>query len=158
MRFLKSPRKISSVNLKNLSFDQAQVLAAVFSVITLEANTEAYIKKIDLFLSSLKKRDLLELKLALFLVEHTPIFFHGFINRFTELSLEDKKTCMKDWQNGAAWRWPVFVALKELCYFAYYSEEKNWEKIGYSGPLVSQSNFVSSALDSRYERFLGGSL
>ena len=137
-RFFFRTKKYLIPNQKNLSSNDAQILAAVYTAITLEDSGPAIaeaISKIDQFISTLTRRSRLELKTALHLLEQSPLLFHGYISRFTGLSLESRTKVLEGWQQGSLWRRPVFNALKELSYLAYYTDSGNWKKIGYNGPL-----------------------
>jgi hypothetical protein len=78
----------------------------------------------------------MELKAGLTLLEHSPFFFNGFFPRFTKLDPERRARVLEGWRDGAGWRRPLFGALKDLSYLAYYCDEKSWRGIGYTGPLV----------------------
>lgn len=135
-RFFFRTKYYTVPNLKALSYSDAQILAAIYTTITLEDSESAItnaLEKIDHFITSLTKRSRIELKAALHLVEQSPILFHGYFSRFTGLSLESRTKVLEGWQQGAHWRRPVFNALKELSYLAYYTDSTNWKKIGYAG-------------------------
>ena len=122
-----------------LSLTHANIMANVYMAITGDnkAGTEKAIRIIQKFLSSLGRRDRFELKLALWSFEQG-----GLVNlsRFSSLSDVEKIQALEKWEKVEGLRSVIYSALREISYLAYYTLPENWEKIGYSGPIVESKD------------------
>lgn len=138
-RFALPAKGPSFANLKTLSQNQARILSAVYSAVTDDQDEPSIrnaVEFMDRFLAPLSKRDVLEFRAGLVLLEQSPLVFSGYVSRFTSLTRAEQKRCLDGWRTGAQWRRPLFGALKEFSYLALYSRSETWGEIGYTGPLV----------------------
>jgi hypothetical protein len=77
------------------------------------------------------------LPLLLRAFDYGPILFDLRFARFTRLSDADKDASLAGWMNSRiALRRMAFMALRNLCFLGWYSQEESWPLIGYQGPLL----------------------
>ena len=156
LRFLVPAKGEEFSQLSLFSQSEARLMSSLLSVITFEKDDSEIEKSIvwmDQFLSTFSRREKTEFKIALKLIEHSPILFHGWINRFTSLNKDQQIKALASWKNGATWRRPVFSAVRDLCFFSHYQKEKNWSAIGYDGPIVPLDR-AKNSIDFKYEALL----
>ena len=76
--------------------------------------------------------------------EFAPILFELRFSRFTGLSDAEKDESLTGWMTSRFHlRRLGFLAIRNLCFFGYYSQEPTWPLIGYAGPLLGKPNRVS---------------
>jgi hypothetical protein len=69
--------------------------------------------------------------------EYGPILFELRFSRFTRLSEAAQDASLAAWMNSRiALRRSAFLALRNLCFLAWYSQDATWPLIGYAGPLI----------------------
>ena len=118
---------------------EAGLLATLYTDITGDIDSSAAIEFMNSFIARLSARDRLELRAGLTLLEQSPFAFHGFLPRYTQLDPARRRVVLEGWRDGALWRRPLFGAVKDLSYLAYYRRPETWAAIGYSGPMVPES-------------------
>ena len=78
------------------------------------------------------------LPLLLRLIEYGPFFFELRFSRFTAMEDEEKDASLRGWMES---RFEVrrmgFLALRNLAFLGFYSDDKTWPLIGYQGPLLA---------------------
>lgn len=153
LRFL-LPRKnkLSLPQLKLLSEGEATILSSIYLAMTSQKDPEEGKKAVlflDQFLGNFRERVQWEFKMALKIIEHTPLLFNGYFSRFSQLDFESRENCLKGWMSGARWRVPIFGAMKELSFMAYYAQDKNYAQIGYTGPIV-EGNEIDPDYNQKY--------
>ncbi len=81
--------------------------------------------------------------------EYGPILFDLHFSRFTRLSDADKDASHAGWMHSRiALRRMAFLALRNLCFLGWYSQEETWPLIGYQGPLLQARRARSEAQPS----------
>ena len=66
-----------------------------------------------------------------------PFLFDFRFSRFTGLSDAEKDESIAGWMTSRIHlRRVAFLALRNLCFFGYYSQDEIWPLIGYAGPLL----------------------
>lgn len=66
-----------------------------------------------------------------------PFLFDFRFSRFTGLSDAEKDESIAGWMTSRIHlRRVAFLALRNLCFFGYYSRDEIWPLIGYAGPLL----------------------
>lgn len=89
---------------------------------------DAYLARLDEGLRS-------DVRALLHLVEHSA----SFTARFTHLSASAQDEVLAAWQQSRlAVRRQGFQALRTLCFFGYYRDERTWPLLGYSGPMLQR--------------------
>ncbi len=137
LRFLFFNRKSSLNKLNNLTSIESNVFSAAYRVISGDENQENanYASKfLNNFKYNLTKRNKFELKVALYLVEFTPLIFIGAFSSFTHATFKQQQAILKGWEQGASLRFAVFQSIKELTFMSYYSIDQHLEEIGYEVP------------------------
>lgn len=81
-------------------------------------------------------RDRLELKVGIYLFEHSPLLLGMSFQRFTSLNSTLKQKCLHKLSKHKL-LYPLYKGFKELSYMTHYSQENSWSLIGYDGPIVS---------------------
>lgn len=93
-----------------------------------------------------------DFRAVLELIEHVPPLY-GHFGRFTSLSQSDREDVLHALLRSSQ---DLFVraamAVKQICYLAYYTEDETWGSIGYDGPWVKTPKPPESAL--RYAALL----
>lgn len=70
-------------------------------------------------------------------VEYAPFVFDLRFKRFTHLSPSEQDASLAGWMRSRlAFRRVAFLALRNLSFLGYYSQEETWPLIGYAGPLL----------------------
>jgi hypothetical protein len=74
-----------------------------------------------------------DLRALLHLFEHSA----SLRSRFTRLDGEAQDAALASWESSAlALRRRGFQAMKTLCLFGYWRDDRTWPLIGYSGPML----------------------
>lgn len=139
--------------------DYAIMAAIVYRVIAPkeedpDPNEIQAVQTIDHYLASFPSFLIWQIRLLLRLVEHTPLFFHGYLRRFSNLDADSQHHVLKGWENSRfATRRQGFKALKTMAYLSYYRHEKTWEALQYEGPLVPKG-YLGGEKDSPYPSLL----
>jgi hypothetical protein len=69
--------------------------------------------------------------------EYGPIVFELRLSRFTRLTEAEQDASLTAWMHSRfALRRTAFLALRNLCFVGWYSQDATWPLIGYAGPLV----------------------
>ena len=81
--------------------------------------------------------DLLPLLLRAF--EYGPILFDLRFSRFTRLSDAEQDESLAGWMKSRiGLRRTAFLAMRNLCFVGWYSQQETWPLIGYEGPLLGK--------------------
>jgi hypothetical protein len=77
------------------------------------------------------------LPIALRLFEWGPFLFDFTFSRFTSMSDAGKDASLECWMTSRlALRRQAFMALRNLAFLGYWSQDETWPLIGYKGPLL----------------------
>jgi hypothetical protein len=91
-------------------------------------HADAYLARLDEALRS-------DLRALLHLFEHGS----SLKGRFTRMSGEQQDRVLAAWESsGSGLKRRGFQALKTLCLFGYWRDDRTWPHIGYSGPTVKR--------------------
>lgn len=138
--FLRSPKPLTAPALRHLKTRAAYVFAAVYGAITGYDEPESKARALeflDNLLPTFERKTQRDLLLALFLLEHGT-WVKGFWGRFSRLSPEDQAVYLKMWEGGTVTEHFIFDGIRSLCFLVCYADEKQWDAIGYTGPLVQR--------------------
>jgi len=92
---------------------------------------------IDRVVSGLDPAVTRDLPLALRLFEWGPFLFDATFTRFTAMTDAQKDASLASWMTSRlAVRRMGFMALRNLAFLGYYSQDAVWPLIGYAGPLL----------------------
>jgi len=92
---------------------------------------------IDRIVSGLDPAVTRDLPLALRLFEWGPFLFDFTPARFTAMSDVEKDASLTQWMTSRlAVRRMGFMALRNLAFLGYYSQDAVWPLVGYAGPLL----------------------
>lgn len=70
-------------------------------------------------------------------VDYAPFLFDLRFQRFTSLAPAEQDASLEGWMRSRfALRRTAFLALRNLSFLGYYSQEETWPLIGYAGPLL----------------------
>jgi hypothetical protein len=70
-------------------------------------------------------------------VDYAPFVFDLSFKRFTRMTPEEQDASLTGWMRSRfALRRTAFMALRNLSFLGYYSQEETWPLIGYGGPLL----------------------
>jgi len=146
MRFITSPSwpkasadKIKGMGLKLLGAYECAILYHIYQQITLEKDQDKIIQAIsfiDWYVAFIGTRSLRELKMALRIFDSIIPLYFGKVARFSNLTWSEQTHIISRLKNGPALLYPLFMAIKELSYLAYYRLPENYKKLGYAGPAV----------------------
>jgi len=79
-----------------------------------------------------------QVPLLLRLFEYGPWVFDFTFTRFTQMSDAEKDRSLEAWMTSRlGFRRLAFAALRNLCFFGYWSQDATWPLIGYRGPLLT---------------------
>jgi len=160
LRFLIPAKGPNFCNLKKLSTNQARILSAIYQTITMDRNPKNIKNSIafmDKFISNLSSKMIFEFKAVLFLIEHSPLIINGNLFCFSYLDQDDQIQCIRQLLTGIKIKRPIYTALKEISYLGYYTNSKNWAKIGYNGPIVSEG-FFNLQIERRYSSLIASEI
>jgi hypothetical protein len=94
---------------------------------------------IDALCSSLDPSITQPLPTLLHVVDYAPFVFDLRFERFTHLAPAEQDASLDGWMRSRfALRRQAFMALRNLSFLGYYSQEETWPGIGYAGPLLRQ--------------------
>jgi hypothetical protein len=89
----------------------------------------------DAYLAELEAPLRDDVRALMHLFEHTS----SVRSRFTRMSAEEQDATLAAWESsGSALKRRGFQALKTLCLFGYWRDDRTWPLIGYSGPMVKR--------------------
>ncbi len=92
---------------------------------------------IDRIVSGLDPAVTRDLPLALRLFEWGPLLFDFTPTRFTAMTDAQKDASLTSWMTSRlAVRRMGFMALRNLAFLGYYSQDAVWPLVGYAGPLL----------------------
>lgn len=77
---------------------------------------------------------------ALLFIENTAPELIGETRKFSQLDPANQEKVLLALNTASALTTMIFVAVRGLCLFYFYTDEAGWKEMGYDGPLVSQSN------------------
>ncbi len=70
-------------------------------------------------------------------VDYAPFVFDLSFKRFTRMTPKEQDASLTGWMRSRfALRRVAFMALRNLSFLGYYSQEETWPLIGYGGPLL----------------------
>jgi hypothetical protein len=70
-------------------------------------------------------------------VEYAPLVFELRLARFSSLDDAGRDASLRGWaESRFALRRSAFLALRNLAFLGYYSQDATWQSIGYQGPLL----------------------
>jgi hypothetical protein len=73
----------------------------------------------------------------LHVVDYAPFVFDFTFKRFTHMTPAEQDASLEGWMRSRfALRRQAFMALRNLSFLGYYSQEETWPLIGYAGPLL----------------------
>ena len=126
---------------KVLSIHQAHIIIAAGQAVLPPLNglTE-YMKvaeNLDNYLATLPSSIHTDIKLMLSVVEHAT-FFDFQWQRFTRLNTRQRRDYLEHFSEMGGMLRLAYRGLRDFCMLGYYQQDISWEKIGYSGPLVSR--------------------
>lgn len=138
-KFIFSSRRENYNKLSNLTITEANTFMAVYRVISGDENKDNLnyaTNFLNNFKNNLNKRNRFELKIALYLIEFTPIVFNGIFSSFSRASYKQQQEILLGWEQGVSIRFAVFQSIKELTFMVYYSIDKHLEEIEYQVPTT----------------------
>jgi hypothetical protein len=92
---------------------------------------------IDALCGSLDPSITQPLPLLLHAVDYAPFVFDLTFQRFTRMTPSEQDASLEAWMRSRlALRRQAFMALRNLSFLGYYSQEETWPLIGYAGPLL----------------------
>ena len=92
---------------------------------------------IDALCGSLDPSITQPLPALLHVVDYAPFVFDLTFKRFTRMTPEEQDASLEGWMRSRyALRRMAFLALRNLSFLGYYSQEETWPLIGYAGPLL----------------------
>lgn len=95
------------------------------------------VETIDALCSTLDPSITQPLPVLLRAVDWAPFVFDLRFARFTTMDAPDQDASIDGWMRSRfALRRQAFLALRNLAFIGYYSQEETWPLIGYSGPLL----------------------
>lgn len=108
---------------------------------------DAFIDNLDEFL----QKDI-RILLILFNSRITSLIFIGKLKKFTSLSQNDREKFYKKWLLSKI---PLLRtgggALKAICGWSYYSNEKSWKEINYPGKTLGREHETPTLIDKPWE-------
>jgi len=94
-------------------------------------------KLLDSFFAGDVESNKKQLKMALALFEHGPLFFNFKFSRFTGLPPQEQDEYMEGWaKSRLGFRRTIYMVLKKGIFMTFYSQPVSWSAIGYDGPWV----------------------
>ncbi|GAA0687765.1 hypothetical protein GCM10009104_12440 [Marinobacterium maritimum] len=98
--------------------------------------------RIDAYLDPEDAELMQGLRGALVFLEHKAPALIAQQSNFSALPAADRETLLLTLRDAGGDATAVFVALRSLCFFYFYTDEQAWPNIGYEGPLVKRSRPV----------------
>ncbi len=98
--------------------------------------------RIDTYLDPEDAELMQGLRGALMFLEHKAPDLVGQQGNFSTQSAADRETLLLRLRDAGGDATAVFVALRSLCFFYFYTDEQAWPNIGYEGPLVERGRPV----------------
>lgn len=100
----------------------------------------ATVATIDALCASLDPAITAPLPALLHVVDYAPLVFDLAPRRFTGMTPEQQDASLAGWMRSRfAFRRQAFLALRNLSFIGYYSQEECWPLIGYAGPLLRRT-------------------
>ena len=97
----------------------------------------ASVATIDALCGSLDPSITQLLPALLHVVDYAPFVFELELKRFTHMTPSEQDASLEGWMRSRlALRRTAFLALRNLSFLGYYSQEETWPLIGYAGPLL----------------------
>jgi hypothetical protein len=97
----------------------------------------ATVATIDALCGSLDPSITRPLPALLHVVDYAPFVFELEWRRFTHMTPSEQDASLEGWMRSRlALRRTAFLALRNLSFLGYYSQEETWPLIGYAGPLL----------------------
>ncbi len=97
----------------------------------------ATVPTIDALCGSLDPAITQPLPTLLHVVDYAPFIFDLCFKRFTRLTPAEQDASLESWMRSRlALRRQAFMALRNLSFLGYYSQEQTWPLVGYAGPLL----------------------
>lgn len=94
-------------------------------------------QKVDRFLQSFPRPQLLEIHAMFGLIEHGTIL-NGSLLRFTRLTPAKRFDYLLRLQTMGSKFGEAFRGLRDLCLLGWYAHPQTWEAMGYDGPLLER--------------------
>lgn len=77
---------------------------------------------------------------ALLFIENKAPELTGETRKFSELDAAKKEKVLLAMNSASPLTTTIFVAVRGLCMFYFYTDEAGWKQLGYDGPLITPSN------------------
>ncbi len=95
--------------------------------------------RIDYFLAKNDPEVVQGVSGALQFVEYKSSALIGETATFSSLPLDKRTNIIQTLSETSGMAVAIYAALRGLCMFFFYTDERSWQEIGYEGPLVKQA-------------------
>lgn len=132
--------------LQAFSADDYRLLSVVSEAILPSEASSPGARSIDLAAridryTSPKDEELIQgIRGALLFIENKAPELIGETKKFSQLDPANQEKVLLAMNSASPLTTTVFVAVRGLCLFYFYTDEAGWEQLGYDGPLLLQSN------------------